>query len=65
MTVTTDDLRRLGVDDQGFVSPVNTPYLDKWVSANKLSKGEHLKTANGTLAIADGGTVPADHDGWM
>jgi hypothetical protein len=24
------------------------PYLDKWLPANKLSKGEHLKTATGT-----------------
>jgi hypothetical protein len=48
---------------QNPVSPVNTPYLDKWVTANKLSKGEHLKTANGTVAVADGGTTPKAHDG--
>jgi hypothetical protein len=40
-------------------------YLHHWVTANKLSKGEHLKTADGTLAVADGGTTPKDHDGWM
>jgi RHS repeat-associated protein len=45
--------------------PFWNPYLDKWVTANKLSKGEHLKTADGTVAVADGGTVPAGHDGWM
>ena len=42
-----------------------TPYLHYWVPASKLKKGEHLKTANGTTAVADGGTTPADHDGWM
>jgi hypothetical protein len=41
------------------------PSLDKWVSANKLSKGEHLKTPNGTTAVADGGTTPTVRDGWM
>jgi len=41
------------------------PYHNYWVSANKLSKGEHLKTSNGTVAVADGGSVPADHVGWM
>ncbi len=41
------------------------PYLDKWVTANKLSKGEHLKTPDGTLATADGGITPKRHDGWM
>jgi hypothetical protein len=35
------------------------------VAAAKLKKGEHLKTPNGATAVADGGTVPADHDGWM
>jgi hypothetical protein len=35
------------------------------VAAAKLKKGEHLKTANGTVAIADGGTTPKVHDGWM
>src|ERR1700689_1918961 len=40
-------------------------YLDKWISTSKLSKGEHPKTANGTVAVADGGTTPKVHDGWM
>jgi hypothetical protein len=31
----------------------------------QLSKGEHLKTPDGTLAVADGGTTPKVHDGWM
>jgi len=41
------------------------PYHHYWVPANKLSKGEHLKTANGTVAVADGGATPVNHDGWM
>jgi hypothetical protein len=65
MTVTTDDLRRLGVDDQGSVSPVNTPYHHYWISANKLSKNGHLKTPNGSTVTVVGGTVPKQHDGWM
>jgi hypothetical protein len=45
---------------------MSTPaYLKQWRAAAKLRNGEHLKTANGTTAVADGGTVPADHDGWM
>jgi hypothetical protein len=45
--------------------PGKDPYLHYWVSANKLSKDEHLLTANGTVATADGGTTPKQHDGWM
>lgn len=41
------------------------PYPDKWVSANKLSKGEHLKAPDGQVVTAEGGTTPKDHDGWM
>jgi hypothetical protein len=41
------------------------PYLHQWVPASKLKKGEHLKTPDGTLAVADGGTTPRVHDGWM
>ena len=41
------------------------PYLHYWVPANKLSKGERLKTPDGTVATADGGTTPKVHDGWM
>jgi hypothetical protein len=51
--------------DPDLVSAVNTPYLDKWVLANKLSKGERLKTPDGTLATADGGITPKRHNGWM
>ena len=40
-------------------------YLNQWVPANKLTNGEHLKTANGTTATVIGGTVPVQHDGWM
>jgi hypothetical protein len=35
------------------------------VAAAKLKKGERLESARGVIAVADGGTVPADHDGWM
>jgi hypothetical protein len=28
-------------------------------------EGEHLLTADGTVAVADGGTTPKVHDGWM
>jgi hypothetical protein len=41
------------------------PYLKQWSPASKLRRGEHLKTANGTTAVADGGTTPKVHDGWM
>jgi hypothetical protein len=40
-------------------------YLNYWVPASKLKKGERLKTPDGTLAIADGGTTPKQHGGWM
>jgi hypothetical protein len=30
-----------------------------------LKPGEHLKTPDGTIAVADGGTTPKMHDGWM
>jgi hypothetical protein len=67
------DLYNLTVKTSGGTEVIHTtsshlfwdPYHHYWISANKLSKGEHLKTANGTVAVADGGTVPADHDGWM
>jgi hypothetical protein len=29
------------------------------------ARGEHLKTPNGVIAVADGGTTPKVHDGWM
>jgi RHS repeat-associated protein len=41
------------------------PYLNYWVPASKLKKGEHLKTPDGTIATADGGSTPKVHDGWM
>jgi len=41
------------------------PYLKQWRPAAKLTKGEHLKTPDGSLAVADGGTAPAVRDGWM
>jgi hypothetical protein len=41
------------------------PRQKQWVPAGKLKKGEHLRTANGTTALADGGTTPKIRDGWM
>jgi hypothetical protein len=41
------------------------PATKQWVPAGKLKNGEHLKTPDGTTAVADGGSVPAQHDGWM
>jgi hypothetical protein len=41
------------------------PYLDKWVSANKLSKNEHLKAPGGAAVTVVGGTTPKVHDAWM
>jgi hypothetical protein len=41
------------------------PTSKQWVQAAKLRKGEHLKTPDGTVAVADGGITPAVHDGWM
>jgi len=40
-------------------------YLKQWRAAAKLKKGEHLKTANGVIAVADGGATPKVRDGWM
>jgi hypothetical protein len=51
--------------DPDSVSSVNTPYRHHWVPVGKLKKGDHLKTPDGTLATADGGTTPKIHDGWM
>ena len=34
------------------------PYQHQWIESNKLTKGEHLKTPDGSLAVADGGTTP-------
>ena len=39
--------------------------LNYWVPANRLKSGERLKTPEGTIATADGGTAPKVHDGWM
>jgi hypothetical protein len=42
------------------------PYLDHgWIPANRLKKGEHLKTPNGQSAVVVGGSTPAVHEGWM
>jgi hypothetical protein len=67
------DLYDLKVKTSGGISVIHAtsnhlfwdPYLNQWVPAAKLKKGEHLKTANGTTATADGGSTPAIRDGWM
>jgi hypothetical protein len=41
------------------------PSLKQWIPAKHLKKGEHLKTPDGSLAVADGGTTPKVHDSWM
>jgi len=41
------------------------PSLNYWIPAKQLKTGEKLKTPDGSLAVADGGTIPAGHDGWM
>jgi hypothetical protein len=42
------------------------PYLHYgWIPANHLKPGMHLKTPDGQSAVVVGGSVPADHDGWM
>ena len=41
------------------------PYLDKWITANKISNGEHLKTPNGTTVTVVSGITPKQHSGWM
>jgi hypothetical protein len=58
----------LGSGDGAWTAPRPScpdPYLDRRIPANHLTKGQHLKTPNGTLATADGGSVPADHVGWV
>jgi hypothetical protein len=45
--------------------PFWDPYLDKFIPANHLKTGERLKTPDGRSAVVVGGTVPANHDGWM
>jgi hypothetical protein len=57
--------RRQENRDPDLVSAVNTPYLHYWVSANKLSKNEHLRASSGATVTVVGGTVPKQHDGWM
>jgi hypothetical protein len=39
--------------------------LNQWIPADHLKTGDRLKTASGTPAVADGGTAPKVHDGWM
>jgi hypothetical protein len=39
------------------------PDADKFIPADHLRTGEHLKTPDGTLAVADGGTTPKDYSG--
>jgi len=64
-TVTTAVSACPEVDDRSFVSAVNTPSLDQFITANHLKSGEHLRTPDGQSAVVVGGTTPALHDGWM
>ena len=41
------------------------PSLNKFLPASNLKPGAHLKTPDGKAAIVVGGSVPADHNGWM
>jgi hypothetical protein len=41
------------------------PDLNKFLPASNLKPGTHLKTPDGQVAVVVGGSVPADHDGWM
>ena len=67
------DLYDLKIKDHGHTAVIDTtsshlfwdPYLDQWIPASHLKKGEHLKTPEGQVAVAVGGSAPADHDGWM
>jgi RHS repeat-associated protein len=67
------DLYNLTVKTAGRTEVIHTtaahlfwdPYLNYWSPANHLKTGEHLKTPNGMLATADGGSTPKDHEGWM
>lgn len=38
---------------------------NRWVPAAKLRKGEHLRTPDRSIATANGGATPKNHDGWM
>ena len=39
--------------------------LNQWIPGKQLKPGEKLKTPDGQTAVVVGGSVPADHDGWM
>jgi hypothetical protein len=67
------DLYDLKVTSGGHVTVIHTtsnhlfwdPYQHQWIASNKLAKGEHLQTPDGTTAVAEGGAAPKVHDGWM
>jgi len=63
LTVTTG--RRTTVIDTTSNHLFWDPAKRQWVKAASLHAGEPLKTPGGATAYADGGTVPASHDGWM
>jgi hypothetical protein len=65
VTVTTAVPARQENHGPDLVSAVNTPYLDLWRTANKLSNGERLKSPDGATVTVVGGTIPKLHDGWM
>jgi hypothetical protein len=41
------------------------PDAGKFLPADHLKPGTHLKTPDGQSAVVAGGSTPADHDGWM
>jgi hypothetical protein len=68
------DLYDLRVESGGRTEVIHTtsnhlfwdPYPHYgWIPANHLKPGEKLKTPDGQSAVVVGGSVPADHDGWM
>jgi large repetitive protein len=67
------DLYDLTVKSGGHTEVIHTtsnhlfwdPSLKQWIPANHLKKDEHLRTPDGTTAVADRGTTPKVHDGWM
>jgi len=59
------DLYDLTIKSRGRTEVIHTtsnhlsgPRAGKWIPAAKLRRGEPLKPANGTTALADGGTTP-------
>jgi hypothetical protein len=45
--------------------PIWDANLDAFIPAGHLKTGDRLQTPDGRSAVVVGGSVPADHDGWM